>query len=45
MVLNKGTWDPKPRVTSVKGTNLKSLTIRTMETVDEQPLALTQPKA
>ena len=28
MVLNKGIWDPKPRVTNIKGTNLKSLTIK-----------------
>ena len=25
MVLNKGIWEPKPRVTNIKGTNLKSL--------------------
>ena len=25
MVLNNGIWDPKPRVTSIKGTNLKFL--------------------
>ena len=25
MALNKGIWDPKPRVTSIKGTNLKAL--------------------
>ena len=25
MVLNKGIWDPKPRVTNIRGTNLKSL--------------------
>ena len=25
MALNKGIWDPKPRVTNIKGTNLKSL--------------------
>ena len=24
MVLNKGIWDPKPRVTDIKGTSLKS---------------------
>ena len=28
MVLNKGTWGTKPRVTNIKGTNLKYLTIR-----------------
>ena len=26
LALNKGIWDPKPRVANVKGTNLKSLT-------------------
>ena len=26
MGLNKGIWDPKPKVTNIKGTNLKSLT-------------------
>ena len=25
--LNKGIWDPKPRVANIKGTNLKSLSI------------------
>ena len=25
MTLNKGIWDPKPRLTNIKGTNLKSL--------------------
>ena len=25
MVLNKGFWGPKPRITNIKGTNLKSL--------------------
>ena len=25
MALNKGTWDPKPKVTNIKGTNLKPL--------------------
>ena len=25
MALNKGIWDPKPRGTNIKGTNLKSL--------------------
>ena len=25
MALKKGAWDPKPRVTNVEGTNLKSL--------------------
>ena len=25
MALNKGIWDPKPRVTSIKGRNLQSL--------------------
>ena len=27
MVLNKGSWDPKPRFTNIKGTNLKSLNV------------------
>ena len=27
MALNKGIWDPEPRGTNSKGTNLKSLTI------------------
>ena len=31
MVLNKGIWDPKPRVTSIKGTNLKSLTSKSIQ--------------
>ena len=25
MALNKGTWDPKPKRTNIKGTNLQSL--------------------
>ena len=25
MALNNGIWDPKPRVTNIQGTNLKSL--------------------
>ena len=28
MALNEGIWDPKPRVTNIKGTNLKSLSRR-----------------
>ena len=28
MALNKGIWDPELRGTNIKGTNLKSLTIR-----------------
>ena len=27
MALNKGIWDPKPRFTNIKGTNLKSLSL------------------
>ena len=32
MVLNKVVWDPKSRVISMKGTNLKSLTTRSLKT-------------
>ena len=31
MILNKGIWDPRPRVTNIKGTNLKSLTNKSID--------------
>ena len=36
MALNKGIWDPKPRATNVKGTNLTSLRLA----VVPEPLCL-----
>ena len=33
MVLNKGIWDPKPRVTISEGTNLKSLKAEALVTI------------
>ena len=28
MALDKGIWDPKPRIANIKGTNLKSLMVQ-----------------